>query len=81
MSTKITIYQYKYLIIFPVNEGQFELVLSWVNGEHPCLTLPIQTVHVAPLHCCDVDGQVQRTNYTMVARERGGGVDKCCHPL
>ncbi len=66
--------QYKYLIVFPINEGKFELVLSGVNGEHPGLALSVQTVHLAPLDCRDVDRQVQGTNDTMVTGGGGGGI-------
>lgn len=55
-----------YLIIFPVNEGQLEPVLGWINSEDPGLTLSVQTVDAAALHHGDIDGQVQGADNTMV---------------
>lgn len=45
-----------YLIIFPVDQGQLELELSGINGEHPRTTLPVQAIHIVALHPRDIDG-------------------------
>lgn len=45
-----------YLIIFSVDQGQLELELRGINGEHPRTTLPIQAIHIVALHPRDIDG-------------------------
>ena len=44
-----------YLVIFSVDQGQFELELSGINGEHPRTTLPVQAIYIVALHPRDVD--------------------------
>lgn len=45
-----------YLVVFSVDQSQFELELRGINGEHPRTTLPVQAIHVVALHPRDIDG-------------------------
>lgn len=45
-----------YLIIFSVDQGQLELELSGIYGEHPRTTFPVQAVYIVALHPRDIDG-------------------------
>ena len=63
-----TLQQLQYLIIFPVDQSQFELELCWVNGKDPGLTLTVQAIDTVTLHHGDVDGQVQCPYYSSITK-------------
>ena len=50
---------YTYLVIFAVDEGQFETVLCGVDHESPRLCISVQAVDGGPSHQGDVDGQIK----------------------
>jgi hypothetical protein len=55
-----------YLIILPVDESLFKLVLCWVNSQHIGLAVSVQTVDGTTLHHGDVDRHIQGANDAMV---------------
>ena len=61
-----------YLIIFAVDEGQFEAVLSGVHHHGSSLGVSVQAVDCGPPHHCDVYGEIQCPYDPIVTEERGG---------
>ncbi len=56
------------LVIFPVDESEFELVFSWVDGQDPSLAVPVQAIHTAAPHHGDVDREIQGADNTIVTK-------------
>lgn len=56
-----------HLLIFAVNQGKFEAVLCWVDGEDAWPTLPVQTVHTVSSHTGHVDGKIKGPDDAMIA--------------
>ena len=55
-----------YLLIFTVDQGHFEAVLGWVDGQHTSLTVPINAEHIHALDTCYVNRYVQCANDAVV---------------
>ena len=75
-----------HLIVFAVDECQFEAVLGGVYAKSPGLGVAVQAVDCGPSHQRDVDGQIQGPDDAVVTgiggreglKERGeeGGVEE-----
>lgn len=62
-----------HLIIFAVDQGQFEAVLCWVDGENTWPTLSVQTVNTVSPHTGHIDGQIQGSDDAMIT----AGTNRC----
>lgn len=54
------------LIIFAIDQGQFEAVLCGVDGEHTRPALPVQAINAVASHAGHIDGQVQGPDDAMI---------------
>lgn len=54
------------LIIFAIDQRQFEAVLCGVDGQHPRPALPVQAVNTVSSYTGHIDGQVQGSNDAMI---------------
>lgn len=63
----------QYLIVFAIDEGQFEAVFGGVHDQSSGLDISVQTVDCSPSHQSDVDWQIQGPDDPIVTEEEGGG--------
>lgn len=55
-----------HLIIFTVDQGQFEAVLCGVDGEDTWSALPVQAVNTVSSHSGHIDRQIQGPDDAMI---------------
>lgn len=58
-----------HLIIFAVDQGQFEAVLCGVDGEDARPALSVQAVNTVSSHTGDINGQVQCPDDAVITAE------------